>query len=171
MRCDMYGNNSAYCSVEVFGIKPLNLQVLLPWSYVHLSNYGIRGPTFVLPTVKYWPLWRLVAVEVVLPVADSEFLVETRVVGTDIRDSTPILVTHVEDLTVVLRIGVEAHSSVRTVESECQVRKVLPPLGLGTGTRGEILHIPLNGTATLRFAEKRSPWAMGTRFRGLWGSF
>ena len=125
---------------------------------IYLSNYWIRGPTFVLPTVKYWPLWRLVTVEVVLPVADSEFLVETSVVGTDIRDATPILVTHVEDLTVVLRIGVEAHSSVRTVESECQVRKILPPLGLGTGTQEEILHIPLNGTATLRHRER---WTRG----------
>jgi len=101
-------------------------------------------------------LWRLVAVEVILPVADSEFLVEASVVGTDIRDATPILVTHVEDLTVVFRIGVEAHSAVRTVESECQVRKVLPPLGLATGTRGEILHISLNGTATFQSTEKRS---------------
>ena len=84
-------------------------------------------------------MWRLVAVEVVLPVADSEFLIETSVVGTDIRDATPILVTHVEDLTVVFRISVEAHSAVRTVESKCQVRKVLPSLGLGTRTRGRIL--------------------------------
>lgn len=139
LKCDMDGTNSAYCSVEVLGIRLLNLQHLLPRSYVHLSDYGNGGPTFVLPMVEYWPLWRLVAVEVVFPVADSEFLVETSVVGTDIRDATPILVTHMEDLTVVLRIGVETHSAVRTVESECHVRKVLPPLGLGTWIRGGIL--------------------------------
>jgi len=158
-------------NTKIFVVRALNLQVLLPCSYVHLSDYGIRRPAFVLPMVKYWPLWRLVAVEVVLPVTDSEFLVETSVVGTDIRDATPILVTHVEDLTVVFRIGVEAHSAVRTVESECQVRKVLPPLGLETQTRGEILHIPLTGMVTLRSTEKRSPSAMDTRFGGHWGSF
>lgn len=138
LRCDdTVGNNSAYFSVEVFVIRALNIQVLLPCIYVHLYDYGIRGSTYVLPMVKYWPLWRLVAVEVVLPVTDSEFLVETSVVGTDVRDATSILVTHVEDLTVVFRIGVEAHGAVRTVECERQVRKVLPPLGLGTRTRGK----------------------------------
>lgn len=152
----MDGSLSASFSIEVFGIRTLNLQVLLPCSYVHLSDYWIIGPEFVLPMVKYWPLWRLAAVEVVLPVADTEFLVETGVVGTDIRDATPILVTHVEDLTVVLRIGVEAHSTVRTVESEGQVREVFPPLSLRTRTGGEILHIPLTDTATLRSAGKRS---------------
>jgi hypothetical protein len=58
------------------------------------------------------PLRRLAAVEVVLPVADSELLVEAGVVGADVRDASPVLITHVEDLTVVLGIGVETDGAV-----------------------------------------------------------
>jgi hypothetical protein len=61
-------------------------------------------------------------------------LVEAGVVGADVRDTAPVLVTHVEDLAVVLRVGVETHSAVRTVEREGQVREFLPPLGLEAQT-------------------------------------
>lgn len=99
----------------------------------------------------------MAAVEVVLPVADSEFLVEAGVVGTDVRNAASIFVTHVEDLAVVLCIGVEAHRAVGAVESECQVRKVLPPLGLETRTGGEVIvHISLTDTTALLSTEKRS---------------
>jgi hypothetical protein len=39
-------------------------------------------------------------------------LVEAGVVGADVRDATSILVTHVEDLTVVLCVGVETDSTI-----------------------------------------------------------
>jgi hypothetical protein len=61
-------------------------------------------------------------------------LVKAGVVGADVRDTASVLVTHVEDLTVVLRVGVEPHSAIGTVEREGQVRKLLPPLGLEART-------------------------------------
>jgi hypothetical protein len=86
---------------------------------------------------KYWPLRRLTAVEIILPVTDSEFLIEAGVICADVRDASPVLVTHVEDLTMVLRVGVETDGSVRTVERERQVRKFLPSLGLEIRTRSK----------------------------------
>lgn len=76
-------------------------------------------------------------------------MVEAGVVGADVRDAAPVLVTHVEDLTVVLRVGVETHSTIGTVEREGQVRKFLPPLGLEPRTQVK-KQASLNGsTSTL----------------------
>jgi hypothetical protein len=74
-------------------------------------------------------------------------LVEAGVVGADVRDATPILVTHVEDLTMVLCVGVEPDSSIGTVEREGQVRKVLPPLGLEARTVRLMAVVMSQGTA------------------------
>ena len=44
------------------------------------------------------PIRRVGTVDVVVPVADPELLVEAGVVATHIRDPPTVLVTHVEDL-------------------------------------------------------------------------
>lgn len=75
------------------------------------------------------------AVEVVLPVADAELLVEGGVVGAHVGDAAAVLVTHVEELAVELLVGVEAYGPVRAVEREGDIREFLPPLGL-KGTKG-----------------------------------
>ena len=45
-----------------------------------------------------WPIWRVWAVNVVVPVADPELLVEAGVVAAHVGDPPPVLVAHVEDL-------------------------------------------------------------------------
>jgi hypothetical protein len=53
----------------------------------------------------------------------------------------------VEDLTVVLCVGVETDSTIWAVEREGQVRKFFPPLGLETRTR--VKWASLNGSSRL----------------------
>lgn len=76
------------------------------------------------------PVLDLRTVKVVLPVTDTELLVEGRVVGAHVRDSATVLVTHMEELAVELLVGVEAHGPVGAVEGEGYVGELLPSLGL-----------------------------------------
>lgn len=87
-----------------------------------------RGVRYVGEFVKVEPLIGVFAVDIITPVADSILLVEGGVVGTHVGDASTVLVTHVEELTVELLVGVEAHRSVRAVEGERDVGELLPSL-------------------------------------------
>lgn len=82
------------------------------------------------PPYSILPVLGLRTVEVVLPVADAELLVEGGVVGAHVGDTAAVLVTHMEELAVELLVGVEAHWPVRAVKRKGDVGEFLPPLGL-----------------------------------------
>ena len=82
------------------------------------------------PNPSYSPVLGLVAVDVVVPVADPELLVERGVVGADVGYPPAVLVAHVEYLAVVLGVRVEPDRPLPAVEGERQVGEVLPPLRL-----------------------------------------
>ena len=76
------------------------------------------------------PVLCLVAVEVVLPVADAVLLVEGGVVGAHVRDAATVLVAHVEQLAVKFLVSVEADRSVGAVECKRDVGELFPSLHL-----------------------------------------
>ena len=86
--------------------------------------------SFPLPYSLHLPLLNSRTIKVVGPVTDAELLVEGRVIGAHVRNTTSILVTHMEDLTVELLVGVETNSLVSAVEGKGYVRELLPSLGL-----------------------------------------
>lgn len=77
--------------------------------------------------VQVIPIWGVWAVNVVVPVADPELLVEAGVVAAHVRDPPPVLVAHVEDHTVELEVSIEPDRSVSAVEGEGDIRHVRPP--------------------------------------------
>lgn len=99
--------------------------------HLELGRIGYVGQL-----VEVEPVLGLRAVEVVLPVADAELLVEGGVVGAHVGDAAAVLVTHVEELAVELLVGVEAHGPVRAVEREGDIGEFLPPLGTMQGWHG-----------------------------------
>lgn len=78
------------------------------------------------------PVLCIVAVEVVLPIADSVLLVKSCVVSAHMGNAASVFVAHVEELTVKFLVGVEPDGSVCAVESECYVGELLPSLHLHT---------------------------------------
>ena len=78
----------------------------------------------------YSPVGRICAIKVVLPVADAVLLVESSVVGTHVRDSTSVFITHMEELTVELHVSIEANRQVCTVEGKGHIWELLPSFGL-----------------------------------------
>jgi len=77
--------------------------------------------------VQVIPIWRVWAVDVVVPVADPELLVEAGVVAAHVRDPPTVLVAHVEDHAVELEVSVEADGTVGAVEGERDVGHICPP--------------------------------------------
>jgi hypothetical protein len=76
----------------------------------------------------FLPFWSLRTVEVVLPVANSVLLVEAGVVGARVRNPPSFGVAHVEDLAVVLDVGVEADGPVRAIKRKSGIVYVDPSL-------------------------------------------
>lgn len=74
------------------------------------------------------PVGGILAVEIVVPVADPEFLVEAGLVGANVWNPAAFLVAHVENMAVVLNIGVEADRLVRAVKGEGHVWELFPSL-------------------------------------------
>jgi hypothetical protein len=81
------------------------------------------------------PVGRIIAIEVVVPVADPEFLVEAGLVAANVGNPAAFLVAHVENMAVVLNVGIEADRSVRAVKGEGHVRELFPSLRLQAQAR------------------------------------
>jgi hypothetical protein len=79
---------------------------------------------------KYLPVGCILAVEVVVPVADPEFLVESGLVSANVGNPAALLVAHVENVAVVLDVGVESNRSVSAVKGEGHVGELFPSLRL-----------------------------------------
>jgi len=94
-----------------------------PLLTVDLLLGGIRA---VGEVVEVKPIRRGRAVHIIVPIADSKFLIEAGVVAAHIRNSPAILVTHVEYHAVKFQVCIEANGSVCAVEVECYVRHVSP---------------------------------------------
>jgi len=86
-----------------------------------------RGVCPVGEVVQVIPIWRVRAVNVVVPVADPELLVEAGVVAAHVGDPPPVLVAHVEDHTVKLEVSIEPDWSVSAVEGEGDIGHIRPP--------------------------------------------
>lgn len=113
-------------------LPALNTHLALVRGRVARNAAALLGPwriRHVRQLVQVIPLRRGLALEVVVPVTDAELLVEGGVVRTDVGNAAPVLITHVEDLAVVLCVCVETHGAVRAVKREGQVRELLPSLG------------------------------------------
>ena len=78
------------------------------------------------------PLVGIWTVDIVAPVADSELLVEGRIVSAHVRHSASVFVAHVEELAVEFLVSVEAHSLIGTIEREGDIWELLPSLHLQT---------------------------------------
>lgn len=76
--------------------------------------------------VQVEPVLRFAAIEVIIPVADPELLVESGVIGTHVGDTTSIFIAHVEKLAVKFLVRVEAHGPVGAVEGEGDIWELLP---------------------------------------------
>lgn len=76
--------------------------------------------------VQVIPVGRILAVDIVAPVADTEPLVEACLVAAHVRDPATILVAHVENLAVKFQIGIETYRLVSAVESEADIRELRP---------------------------------------------
>jgi len=77
--------------------------------------------------VQVIPIRRVWTVNVVVPVADPELLVEAGVVAAHVGDPPPVLVAHVEDHTVKLEVSIEPDWAVSAVEGEGDIRHIRPP--------------------------------------------
>jgi len=77
--------------------------------------------------VQVIPIWGVWAIDVVIPVADPELLVEAGVVAAHVGDPPSVLVAHVEDHTVELEVSIEPDRSVSAVEGEGDIGHICPP--------------------------------------------
>lgn len=68
------------------------------------------------------------AVHVIIPVADSKFLVEAGLIGAHVGNPAAVLVAHVEYHAVKFQISVESDRSVCAVKIESDIGKVGPSL-------------------------------------------
>jgi hypothetical protein len=85
-----------------------------------------RGVSAVGEVIQVEPIRGVGAVHIIVPVTDSELLVEAGVVAAHVGDPATILVTHVEDHAVELQVSVEADGAVGAVEGEGDVGHVRP---------------------------------------------
>jgi len=77
--------------------------------------------------VQIVPIWWRRTIHIVIPVADTELLIEASFIGAHVRDSTSILITHVEYHAVKFQISVESNGSVGAVKIECDIWELGPP--------------------------------------------
>jgi len=78
--------------------------------------------------VQIIPVWGGWTVHVVVPVTNSELLVEAGLICTHVGNSSAILIAHVENHAVEFQISIESNSSVSAVKIECDIRELSPPL-------------------------------------------
>ena len=62
------------------------------------------------------PVWRRGTVYVIIPVADSELLIEAGLVGAHIGNPAAILVTHVENLIDIIMLGLYYYAIVEVLQ-------------------------------------------------------
>jgi len=105
--------------------KLLFTQVPAPGSSPLLYHRWWVGP--VGQVVQVIPIWGVWAVDVVIPVADPELLVEAGVVAAHVGNPPPVLVAHVENHTVELEVSIEPDRSVSAVEGEGDIGHICPP--------------------------------------------
>jgi len=117
-----------------YQLPTLNLLILLLLpDIVHIKTVAflfLRWVCSICQVIQIIPVWRTLTVNIVVPVTDTEFLVEAGLIATHVGNPPSILITHVENHAIKLKVSIEPDWSVCAVEGESNIWELCPPLFL-----------------------------------------
>jgi len=97
-------------------------------SLIDIVLFSLWWVSSVCQLIQVIPVRRGLTVDIVVPITDTELLIEAGLIGTHVWDPSSILITHVEYHAIKLQVSIKSDSSVGAVKGEGDIRELCPPL-------------------------------------------